>query len=127
MTRAERPPVGQHVLLHMVTLVVVLVGLNAHHLSRNDTENAEQYRAPANNASVSAAPFTHGVLHDRPRRAVAAWQVLTTATPETWWGVFWPAAAAHTMPGWSLIGDIGGAGAAVTTSGPPSTRAPPAA
>ncbi|WP_189160691.1 hypothetical protein [Lentzea pudingi] len=107
--------------------MLVLVGLSAHHLSRNDTANAERDRAPANSASVSAAPSTYDVLHDRPRGAVAAWHVLTTATPETWSGVFWHAAATRVMPGWSLIGDIGSAGAAVAASGPPSSRAPPAA
>jgi hypothetical protein len=127
MTRAERPPAGQNALLLTLTLVLVLVGLSTHHLSRNDTGNAEQHRAPANSASVSAAPSTHDVLHDWPRGAVAAWQVFTTATPEIWSGVFWPAAAARMMPGWSLIGDIGSAGAAVAASGPPSSRAPPVA
>lgn len=110
----------------LLALLLVLLGMSAAVAPRGGdghAAQATQHRVVGD--SVSTAPSVRDDLHDWLRISGVARPVLATAPPDTSWAVCPRAADGGAPRGWSLVGEVGGAGVATAITTSRSSRAPP--
>jgi hypothetical protein len=110
----------------LLALLLVLLGMSAAVAPRSGDGHAartSQYRVVGD--SVSTSPSVRDDLRDWLRISGVARPVLATAAPDTGWAVCPRAADGGAPPGWSLVGEVGGAGVATAVTTSRSSRAPP--